>query len=87
MTLYQTLVLKYDNFHITKLSPQPELKPKWGLRLALWSLYPATPTHESIIQKQINLDVKRKVVGHNVQTLEEPSDLNPIGYGGHLTLF
>ena len=66
MTLYQTLVLKYDNFHITKLSPQPELKPNWGLRLALLSLYPATPTHESIIQKQINLDVKSKVVGHNV---------------------
>ena len=59
------LVYSYDYNSIAKHSPKPQLKPNWGLRLTLLSLYPATPTSESIIQTQINIDVKGKVVDHN----------------------
>ena len=52
---------------IAMLSPKPQLKPNWGLRLALLSVYPATPTptRESIIQTQIDLDLKTKAVSLN----------------------
>ena len=54
---------------IAKLSPKPQLKSNWGLRLALLLVYPATPTPnptcESMIQTQIDLDLKSKIVGNN----------------------
>ena len=63
------LGLDYHQGYIAKLSPKPQLKPNWGLRLALLSVYPATPTPsptcESMIQTQIDLDLKSKTVGHN----------------------
>ena len=47
------LLFKHFSFLIAKLSLKPQLKPNWGLRLALSSLnpsHPHPPTRESILQ-------------------------------------
>ena len=54
-------------YHNCQAQPQAPAQTQRGLRLALSSIYPATPTptRESIFQTQIDLDLKSKVVGHN----------------------
>ena len=84
---------QYNFEYIAKLSPSPSSNWAEAGSIVSFSVRQAgrpagqQAIRNSTFQAKYGLDLKSKVVYLNDETLEIFLDLNPIGHGGHLTLF